>query len=269
MSVHPQFAEDLALHALGALEGEERTALERHLVDCRECRRELEQLRGDTALLGLSAAGPAPPQRARQRLMQAISHEPRTGLLPARPVPDEGRAYVPAPHRFAWWAPLGWAAAAAMVAIAIFLWRDNGELRQRLAGMEARAAGQEVQLQQAREIVSTLTAPDALRITLVAAKSPPQPQGKAIYQPRRGGMIFLASNMPSLPAGKVYELWLIPGSGSPIPAGIFKPDGRGSATLINPPLPAGVEAPTFAVTVEPADGPHQAPTSQPIMLGSG
>ena len=51
MSAHEQFAEDLALHALGALQGEERTALEKHLDTCSACRLELDQLRGDMALM--------------------------------------------------------------------------------------------------------------------------------------------------------------------------------------------------------------------------
>jgi hypothetical protein len=38
--------------------------------------------------------------------------------------------------------------------------------------------------------------------------------------------------------------------------------------VLNPPLPRGVEAKTFAITVEPEQG-SSAPTSQPVMLGSG
>ena len=58
MSGHEQFGEDLALHALNALEGENRVALEKHLATCADCRLELEQLRGDGALLALSTMGP-------------------------------------------------------------------------------------------------------------------------------------------------------------------------------------------------------------------
>ena len=57
MSSHEQFAEDLALYALGSLQGEELAALEKHLQECSSCRRELEQLRGDMGLLALATAG--------------------------------------------------------------------------------------------------------------------------------------------------------------------------------------------------------------------
>ncbi len=86
-----------------------------------------------------------------------------------------------------------------------------------------------------------------MRVTLVASKKPPEPQGKAIYVRDRSSLIFLASNMPALPAQKAYELWLIPLQGAPIPAGMFKPDSHGSATVINPPLPTGVEAKALAL----------------------
>ena len=48
-------------------------------------------------------------------------------------------------------------------------------------------------------------------------------------------LIFLASNLPPVPSQKAYELWLIPISGAPMPAGVFKPDTHGSATVVNRP----------------------------------
>ncbi len=253
MSVHEQFAEDLALYALGGLQGDERVALEKHLAKCSACRRELEQLRGDMALMALSAAGPTPPQRARQRLMDAVAREPRAGTVRTRR---------------AWWAPLPWLATAALALVAGWFWRQSDQLAQRVAELENESSGQQVQLQRARDVVETLTATDAMRVTLVAAKTPPQPQGKAIYVRNRSSLIFLASNLPALPPQKAYELWLIPASGAPIPAGVFKPDAQGSATVINPPLPAGVEAKTFAITVEPEQGSLM-PTMPIVMVGAG
>ena len=252
MGAHEQFADDLALLALGALQGDERVALEKHLKGCSSCRRELERLRGDMALLALSAAGPAPPQRSRERLLKAIAKEPR--------------APKSAPSRSSW-NFLPWLAAALLL-VAGFFWKQSDRLAQRVAELQDETAQQQAQLERAREVVSTLTSTDALRVTLVAAKAPPQPQGKAIYVRDRSSLIFLASNMPALPPQKIYELWLIPATGSPIPAGVFKPDARGSATVVEPPLPAGVEAKTFAITVEPEQG-SSTPTMPILMMGAG
>jgi anti-sigma-K factor RskA len=253
MSVHEQFAEDLALHALGSLQGEERVALEKHLEGCAGCRRELEQLRGDMALMALSTAGPMPPRRARQRLMEAVAREPRR---------------VETPARRDWWTLVPWAAAAALAVGLVTVWLQNSDLQKRIAGLQDQSAQQLAELQRAREVVSTLTATDAMRVTLVAAKTPPQPQGKAIYVRDRSSLIFLASNLPALPPQKAYELWLIPVNGAPIPAGVFKPDAHGSATVINPPLPAGVQAKAFAITIEP-EGGSSAPTMPIVLVGAG
>jgi anti-sigma-K factor RskA len=57
--------------------------------------------------------------------------------------------------------------------------------------------------------------------------------------------------------------------GPPIAAGLFKPDPRGSATVVNPPLPEGVEDKTFAVTLEPESGSHQAPRGTAVIVGAG
>lgn len=253
MTGHEQFAEDLSLYALGALQGDERTALERHLQECAGCRRELERLRGDMALLALSTAGPKPPARARQRLVQAVAQEPRQARV-ARQRP--------------WWALVPAFVAAAMAAIAVFFWMQSSKLERELVSLERRSAQQRAELQQAREIVATLTATDAMTITLVAAKTPPQPQGKVMYVKDRAGLIFLASNMPMPPSQKAYELWLIPMKGAPMPAGMFKPDAHGSAMVINPPLPVGMEAKSFAVTIEPEAG-SSTPTMPIVMIGTG
>jgi anti-sigma-K factor RskA len=253
MSVHEQFAEDLALHALGVLEGDERAVLERHLEECAACRRELEQLRGDMALMALSTAGPVPPRRARQRLLEAVAREPRRAA---------------APVRSGWWTLVPWVAAGALAVGVVAVWLQKSDLQRRIAGLQNQSIQQQAELQRAREVVSTLTATDAMRVTLVAAKTPPQAEGKAIYVRDRSSLIFLASNFQPLPLQKAYELWLIPTIGAPIPAGVFKPDAHGSATVINPPLPAGVEAKAFAITVEPQSG-SSAPTMPILMIGAG
>jgi hypothetical protein len=256
MSEHERYAEDLALYALDALQGEDRVRVDQHLAMCAACRRELEQLRGDTVLLALSTAGPRPPQRARQRLLDAVARELRVPRV------------VPTAPRRSWWGMLGWAAAAAVLIFGLSLWRENLTLRAMLASEGSRAAESRRQLEELRKIAAPILQPEAQRVTLVAAKAPPQPQGKAFYLRGRGSLVFLANNMPALPPQKAYELWLIPVSGAPIPAGVFKPDARGNASVVNPPLPAGAEAKAFAITVENEAG-AATPTMPIVMMGAG
>jgi len=261
MSGHEQFGGDLALYALNVLEGEDRAKLEDHLVSCAECRLELEHLRGDGALLALSTAGPKPPARARARLVDAIAKEAKIPTSRANVAREMGH---PKPR----WQWLGWAAAAAMVVLAALLWSENSALKQILAAKNEESAQARREVEDLRKIAAPILSPQTQRITVVSLKTPPQPQGKAFYLRSRNSLVFVASNMAQLPPHKAYELWLVPPDGAPIAAGVFKPDARGSGTIVNPPLPAGVEAKAFAITVEDEAGvPH--PTTPIIMMGAG
>lgn len=257
MSAHEQFADDLALYALNTLAGEERASLEKHLETCPGCRQELEQLRGDGALLALSTLGPKPPLRARQRLLDAVAKE---GSRATRATETQVRR--------SWWGMLGWAATAAVLVFAASLWKENMALREGLMSASMQAAQSTRDLEAIRKIVAPIIEPEAQRITLVSVKSPSQPQGKAFYLRNRGSLLFVANNLPPLPPQKAYELWLIPAQGAPIPAGVFRPDHHGSATIVNPPLPAGAEAKAFAITVENEAG-ATTPTMPIIMMGTG
>ncbi|MBV9181304.1 MAG: anti-sigma factor [Acidobacteria bacterium] len=255
MSIHEQFAEDLSLYAMGVLTGDSTTALESHLKQCASCRRELERLRGDLGLLALSALGPKPPERGKARLLEAIRQEPR--LERTKP-------------RSAWWAAFGWVAAAVLIVGLGALWQQNARLKSSVAQLTATVDRQKVQLADAQNQAEVLKSPDVAHFDVlpVSFKSPPPPYGNAIYSRQAGGLIFMASNLDRLPPQKAYELWLVPKEGTPIPAGVFKPDSHGRAILVNPPLPRGVEAKAFAITVEPEQG-SQTPTLPIIMMGAG
>ena len=253
MSAHEQFADDLALYALGSLQGSERAALQAHLADCAACRRELQQLCSDMGLLGLATMGPAPPPGARARLLSALAKEPRGRMVQKR--------------TSRWWLLLPTAAVIVLAAISIVLWRQNNALRQDLAQQLKQSGQNQAEVERAREVLALLSAPDAIRVTLVATNAKPQPQGKAIYRPQTGSLVFLASNFAPLPPQKAYELWLLPTSGAaPIPVGVFKPDSRGSASVLMPSLPKDLQAKAFAITVEPETG-STSPTMPIILTG--
>jgi anti-sigma-K factor RskA len=155
-----------------------------------------------------------------------------------------------------------------MAAAAFWFWRQSDSIALRWAKLQNQFNAQTIELQRTHEIVATLTAPDAQIVPVVAPNTPPQPQGKAIYVRDRSSLVFIASNLPAPPPQKTYELWLIPAQGAPIPAGLFKPNQRGNATVVNPPLPANVQAKAFAITVEP-EGGSITPTMPSVMMGAG
>ncbi|HEY5173963.1 MAG TPA: anti-sigma factor [Terriglobales bacterium] len=255
MKTHDQFAEDLALYALDELTGSERQELEGHLDTCAACRRELQALRGDLGLLGLSSSGPQPPVRSKDRLMGAIAVEPRGVSLPEP---------APAPRRGLWATLVPALAALGLLLVVVVLERNNGHMKDQLAELAGHNQDQAIQLDRLNEEMRLLTAPDAVHVSLNPQKSPNQPSGTAIFSPSRNRMMFMASNLPPVPTGKAYELWIIPMQGAPMAAGVFKPDEHGNAMMMDHKMPAGVEAKAFAITVENEEGSDK-PTS-PIML---
>ena len=81
--------------------------------------------------------------------------------------------------------------------------------------------------------------------------------------------MFTASNLPSLPSGRTYQLWvLVAGKSGPVPisAGLLQPDanGRVSAIFNTPPdIPKPV---AMAVTLEP-EGGVPSPTGDKYLVG--
>ena len=72
--------------------------------------------------------------------------------------------------------------------------------------------------------------------------------------------------LPPPGANRVYEVWLVPSKGDPVPAAVFVPDGNGSrVVLVNRSL-SGYSV--MAVTNEPAPDGSSAPTQQPQLYGS-
>ena len=81
-------------------------------------------------------------------------------------------------------------------------------------------------------------------------------------------VVFYGSQLPPLPAGRAYQLWLIRGSSPAIvSAGVFQPNTGRQATVqfSNAALTSGIT--TLAVTDEP-EGGSAAPTGHKLLIGS-
>jgi anti-sigma-K factor RskA len=237
--------EDLALYALQALSEEESGAVHMHLEQCALCRDELAGLLGDTAVIGLSVPQHPVPLGARQRLLNRIGQVfdfPRNAWIP-------------------------WATAAVLAIVAIALGVENSSLNKELRDESSRVANLANQSAQSRRVLDVLTSPTAQRVLLTAARTPVQPTGRVIYLADSGSLVFQGNELKPLASDKTYELWLIPVSGKPIPAGLFRPDAAGSASVVMPPLPKGIPAKAFGVTVEKAEG-SDTPTAPIIISGA-
>jgi hypothetical protein len=189
------------------------------------------------------------------------------------PNPNAPTAPAPPPPRHKHTHVLGWfewGITAAALAVACYLGYHSYELQREVDAERGEVAELSVQAAHAQELqrlMDALLSPAAKQVTLTETRGTARPVGHATYLPQSGALIFVASNLRPVPQSKTYELWLIPSNGkAPIPAGVFRPDAKGSAAVVLPPLPEGVDAKAFGVTVETADG-ASTPTLPIVMAG--
>lgn len=228
------------LYALGLLEGEEKREIDVHLGrNCADCQRHLRNARAVNAMLLGQAPQQVPPSRLRRRVMASVGLE-RAGLT--------------------WVAAM---VAAAAVIVALWLGTENRTTDRELS--QARLALQQSVGERDRleEALSFLNQPETRQVNFGLDKPAP-PRGNFFLNPRLG-VLLIASNLPALPPGKAYELWVIPKGGAPRPAGTFQSGPQGTAMHI---LNGAVDSnATLAVTVEPESG-SPAPTSG-ILFSAG
>jgi hypothetical protein len=286
-------SEDLALFAMQLLSKEETAEVAAYLQQSEAARRELAEIQGDLAIYAHTVDLHSPPAQARERLMKQVAREKKAVPID-RPVEGETRASAPvrsgsiftesgalvpsylteeiAPKRgtaskvLPW---IGWAVAAGLAVTTGNLYHQREVLRSAVTTQASRLDHLTADAAAARQVLDTMTDSSAMRVTLTpAGQTAPVPQGRATYVASKGTLIFLASNLGPLQPAKTYELWLIPAAegADPIPAGTFHPDERGNASVIMPPLPKGVEAKAFGVTVEDEGGATK-PTLPIILVG--
>jgi anti-sigma-K factor RskA len=264
---HHQFEEEIALYGLGVLDGADKAELEGHLYACSACRDKLAASRGTLALLAFAAPAVKPSPIVRERILEAFKARGGGPIRSAPPAPERRGL------RMAAWV-LVWAAVGfLLVAAATWLAVDNRRLSRRLSDLELahsqlEAASRELEAvnARARAALEILTAPQTVQVDLSPAAVHPEPHGKVFYNPGKG-LLFYATHLRSLSPGQTYELWLIPAQGAPVDAGIFNTDSIGNGQVILPPLPSGLTAKVFAVTIEPRGG-VPAPTGPKVLIGS-
>lgn len=142
----------------------------------------------------------------------------------------------------------------------------NNELQTELARVNTRAAELQTEIARQREVEELLAAPGSRIVTLAGTEVAPRARARLIRDRRNERVVFVASDLPSAPAGKAYQLWFIAGS-KPLSGGVFTTDAAGRAVLRGQVPTGGRNASTFAVTLEPAGGSN-APTGDKYLLGT-
>ena len=172
-----------------------------------------------------------------------------------------------------------WLATAASLVLAAGLAVYTVQLRARIAGLETelrdtRLRADAAQLQMAdaqrtaagaQSALAILTAADVARVDLAGQQPSPNASARAFWS-RSRGMVFNASNLPAVPAGQTYQLWVVTAKG-PISAGLLSPDAQGSVSAVFN-TPADIPQPVaMAVTLEKAGG-VPAPLGERYLIGT-
>jgi anti-sigma-K factor RskA len=268
-SEHEELRSQLGAFVLGALAPAEQAEVRAHLAVCDECAAEARALRPVVDALAWSVEPVDPPAAVRERILSSIA-SPAAGPVP-RPSP-----VAPRPSLFPW------LAAAASLVLAIGLATYASQLRGRVQTLEQQLRDAILQVQagerqtaQARLVatnaerqLSVLAAPDVAHVDLKGQAVAPQASARALWSRSRGGLLLATSNLPALPPGRTYQLWVISGKMPPISDNwIFKTDASGGVTTMFA-TPATLPAPTaMAISIEP-DGGVPAPTGQLYLVGS-
>ena len=206
----------------------------------------------------------SPPPSLRARILGEIAAT--APVAPATPVRHERRA------------PPWWLSVAAMLVIGAGLFAYAQRMQARVSNLEAQLRDAQAQAAaadrltaeartvafRAQAAMGVFAAPDVARIDLAGQPVAASARARALWS-RQRGMVFTVANLPPLPAGRVYQVWVVTAQ-APVSAGLLTPDASGGGSVYYE-TPVDILPPTaVAVTLEPAGG-VPAPTGAMYLVG--
>jgi anti-sigma-K factor RskA len=220
----------LAGYVADALVEDERCSVNEHLAECRRHDVELTAMRADIERLALSVQPVEPPASLRGSLLAAFDE----AVAAPEPAPLEIQTVRAARAKRSVFSTSGfaYAVAAAMLVLAVGLgaWglsRDSGD------------GGSDVLVAQSRQGDASL---------------------QVMYVPSQQ-VAVMEVDLPSLPAGRVYQAWRIDG-GAPTSLGLVETTSGSIAVQADL-----TGATAIALSVEPSGG-SPAPTTNPILIAN-
>jgi anti-sigma-K factor RskA len=228
--------EDLALHAVHALEPKAAEELERAVAASPALQAELSAMQSALAKLGRSVEQRQPPASLETKINQKVNAlETVLGANRSRPAPR--RTGTP------WARPTIATVSLMALALVAFLGVRSNQLQTQLEALQRQTATQ------------TAILSSGSNIRLASTTDQNTPIGQAFLT--RDGKIIIALDLPAPETGKTYQAWFIPkGETAPRPLQTF----TGSLTTEVP-----TDATAIAVSLEPSGG-SQTPTT---VLGVG
>lgn len=228
---HTHYRDDIGAYLLGALTDLESQAFEQHIVNCAECRAEIEDLRPAADALPRSVEQVEPPPELKATLMEIVERESREAA-PEQATAREPRRSLRERLRFPSMRPV-------LVMGALLL------------GLVGGFAVAQLDSGDERTVVATV---DQSRLPRASAELQVEGEGK-------DGGILRVRDMPTLEDDQVYQAW-IQRDGGFVAQPTFVVSADGSTAVAVPDDLSGAEA--VLVTRERRGG-ARAPTEQPVM----
>jgi anti-sigma-K factor RskA len=240
VSIHcDDYRELFELWALHALEPEEQRAISRHLESgCLECLPRAQNAIDMNAVISETVPRLEPPPRLRRRVQHMFgepAHEPAKS------------------RRFVWWPVLAALAATALIAIVLFT--QNRNLRDELSTLQRQSR---LETGRVAALASILQAPGTREINFGPGQ-PRTPRG-SVFVHQQLGIVVVAGDLDSAPAGWKYETWVVPVKGNPRAIEGWLPDRGGRAISIVPGPIDSADVKAVAVSLEPPGASLAAPT---------
>lgn len=270
---HERLRESTGLYALDALDPSERVEFEQHLTTCAECAEEVRSLRAVAGALPLGVPQVDPPASLRGRVLAAAGAVPHSAPVGSNVVSMPVR-----PAARSWASRAGWLSAAALFIISAGLGTYSWSLEQQIAGLRDRLSDAIARLDRSEQQVTVaaraaasaegrlavLLAPDMLQVNLQGQPAAPRASGRA-YWSRSRGLVLTAANLPPLPQGRIYQVWMVTAT-APMSAGLIAPDSSGAVAQTFQ-TPADIPTPAaIALTIEP-EGGLPAPSGDKYLVG--
>lgn len=266
--------EAMELYALGGLPEGEVEALKTHLAGCGECAMKLAQSRGSTAMLAFTAKQERPAGTIKAELMARVRANRERDEHYAWPLPTKepvvesttGETMTSKPTGArVWW---NWVLVPTAVALALLSLALSWQNRRVSQALEKQRQAMQALLhdrEQTEKLVGVLAAADTITVKLASAAEPVG-NGVVKYNSRLGVMVYSAQ-LPPAPAGKTYQMWLVPANGAALSAGLLEKREHAAGHVWTAEVRANTEAKAFVVTLEPAGGVPQ-PTGPKVLVGA-
>src|SRR5919197_596742 len=254
--------------ALDAIEEPEREVLEAHLERCPACAREVDELRQVAARLGRPLPQLEPPPALWTRILAEAQRDLTMDARPLGRLRADSTSYDRG-SRSSWlqrWSP-AFSLASLLVALAALLW--GASLQWQLGQAWGRVAETDAQLERIRgnygTVVQVLASPQTQVRELQPGDAAPNAEGKVWIDRASGQGMLMARDLPPLPSGRTYQVWLVSGVRRASP-GLLSPEDGDIYYLVLPPSSRLTDYQRVGVTPEP-DGGSPGPTGPRVIGG--